>query len=82
MDRVERDSPEMEPRITTQEEMVRENPDSREANDSTYLHPSPDSRTGEAYETWEPKPPKILMEDLNASPLEILEQIQLYATNE
>lgn len=36
----------------------------------------------EEYEQWEPKPPKVLMEDPKAVPLELLSQIQLYATNE
>jgi hypothetical protein len=31
---------------------------------------------------WEPKPPKVLMEDPNATPLQLQAQIQLYATNE
>ncbi|CDO68138.1 hypothetical protein BN946_scf185003.g10 [Trametes cinnabarina] len=31
---------------------------------------------------WEPKPPKVLMEDPNATPLELRAQIQLYATTE
>jgi hypothetical protein len=31
---------------------------------------------------WEPKPPKVLMEDPQATPLELRSQIQLYATNE
>ncbi|KAI0700770.1 alpha/beta-hydrolase [Cytidiella melzeri] len=31
---------------------------------------------------WEPKPPKVLMEDPDAQPLELRGQIQLYATNE
>ena len=31
---------------------------------------------------WEPKPPKVLMNDPNARPLELRSQIQLYATNE
>ena len=31
---------------------------------------------------WEPKPPKVLMEDSNDVPLEVLSQIQQYATNE
>lgn len=30
----------------------------------------------------QPKPPKILMEDPSATPLELRSQIQLYATNE
>lgn len=31
---------------------------------------------------WEPSPPKVLMDDNNAVPLELHSQIQLYATNE
>ncbi|KAA1466694.1 alpha/beta-hydrolase [Dentipellis sp. KUC8613] len=36
----------------------------------------------EDIERWEPKPPKVLMEDPNSTPLEIRSQIQQYATNE
>lgn len=32
--------------------------------------------------SWEPKPPKVLMDDPHARPLELRSQIQLYATNE
>ncbi|KAI5124948.1 hypothetical protein M0805_007375 [Coniferiporia weirii] len=39
-------------------------------------------RTEEVVTDWEPKPPKILMKDPNATPLELRSQIQLYATNE
>ncbi|KAF9821291.1 hypothetical protein IEO21_00899 [Rhodonia placenta] len=35
-----------------------------------------------AIDFWEPKPPKVLMDDPNAKPLELRSQIQLYATNE
>ena len=31
---------------------------------------------------WVPKPPKVLMEDPSATPLELRSQIQMYATNE
>jgi hypothetical protein len=31
---------------------------------------------------WEPKPPKVLMEDPSAVPLELCSQIQQYATTE
>lgn len=31
---------------------------------------------------WEPKPPKVLMEDPEAVPLELHAQIQMYATTE
>jgi hypothetical protein len=33
-------------------------------------------------EKWVPKPPKVLMEDPSATPLELRSQIQMYATNE
>lgn len=33
-------------------------------------------------DSWEPKPPKVMMEDPNATPLELRSQIQHYATNE
>ncbi|KAI0824710.1 alpha/beta-hydrolase [Trametes gibbosa] len=35
-----------------------------------------------AEEFWEPKPPKVLMDDPNATPLELRAQIQIYATTE
>ena len=41
-----------------------------------------DSKYDIAMDFWEPKPPKVLMEDPNATPLELLAQIQLYATTE
>ncbi|KAI0065802.1 alpha/beta-hydrolase [Artomyces pyxidatus] len=43
------------------------------------LHPDIDL---EQMDKWEPKPPKVLMKDPTASPLEIRAQIQQYATNE
>lgn len=36
----------------------------------------------DALSFWEPKPPKVLMEDPNEQPLELRSQIQLYAMNE
>ncbi|KAI0031668.1 hypothetical protein K488DRAFT_51609 [Vararia minispora EC-137] len=36
----------------------------------------------EDLDKWEPKPPKVLMEDPGSIPLELLSQIQQYATNE
>jgi hypothetical protein len=36
----------------------------------------------ELKEDWEPKPPKVLMDDPLATPLELRAQIQIYATNE
>ena len=41
-----------------------------------------DADYDEALSFWEPKPPKVLMEDPNEAPLELRSQIQLYATNE
>ncbi|EKM59247.1 uncharacterized protein PHACADRAFT_87660 [Phanerochaete carnosa HHB-10118-sp] len=41
-----------------------------------------DPRYDEALSFWEPKPPKVLMEDPNEQPLELRSQIQLYAMNE
>lgn len=39
-------------------------------------------RSKEAKESWEPKPPKVLMENHEETPLELRSQIQMYATNE
>ncbi|KAI9066431.1 alpha/beta-hydrolase [Trametes sanguinea] len=48
--------------------------------------PQGDKEANAEYESdmdyWEPKPPKVLMEDPNATPLELRAQIQLYATTE
>ncbi|KAK7061901.1 alpha beta-hydrolase [Favolaschia claudopus] len=48
--------------------------------------PTQDSQADEEddydIENWEPKPPKVLMNDRNATPLELNGQIQLYATTE
>lgn len=54
--------------------------DAEQANESMAInHAKP---TEEEIESWEPKPPKVLMDDPNAIPLELRSQIQLYATNE
>ena len=70
----------------------------REDNDEKDNMPQPSAETSSAssqvgirdddpnYEDalsfWEPKPPKVLMDDPNATPLELRSQIQIYATNE
>lgn len=41
-----------------------------------------DSQSKGSSSSWIPKPPKVLMEDPDATPLELRAQIQLYATNE
>ncbi|KAI0637973.1 alpha/beta-hydrolase [Trametes polyzona] len=76
--------------VATQKEMQRggspeakpkEGPSERSQDDrKTSLESDPNY--GRAEEFWEPKPPKVLMEDPNATPLELLAQIQLYATTE
>lgn len=43
---------------------------------------SDDLEWGADPSTWEPKPPKVLMENPDTTPLELLSQIQIYATNE
>ena len=56
--------------------------------DSSRPSPKPkyerdsDLDTDVALDFWEPKPPKVLMQDPNATPLELHAQIQLYATTE
>ena len=40
------------------------------------------SQNEDSRSLWEPKPPKVLMKDPDARPLELRGQIQLYATNE
>lgn len=63
-----------------QKEMLECDGDAEHANESVALnHAKP---TEEEIESWEPKPPKVLMDDPNAIPLELRSQIQLYATNE
>ncbi|KAL5508275.1 hypothetical protein ACEPAH_5894 [Sanghuangporus vaninii] len=64
----------------SQAEMLENDGDAREANRSVYVDPK---RTDEeTIRSWYPKPPKVLMENPNAVPLELRSQIQLYATNE
>ncbi|OSC99002.1 alpha/beta-hydrolase [Trametes coccinea BRFM310] len=66
-------------------------PGSRSSTRDEQVHPGDDNPSGDGeanfdYESemdyWEPKPPKVLMEDPNATPLELRAQIQLYATTE
>ncbi|EJD01135.1 lipase/esterase [Fomitiporia mediterranea MF3/22] len=63
-----------------QKDMLNYDGDAREINESTRTLPEqPDEKEARS---WYPKPPKVLMEDPNAVPLELRSQIQLYATNE
>jgi hypothetical protein len=48
----------------------------------TQSSKTPVGPTLEDLSAWEPKPPKVLMDDPQAVPLELRAQIQLYATNE
>lgn len=70
--------------IPPQKDMLRE-PDG-DAGARPATSPDQDSARDTAVEDgdseWEPKPPKVLMENPNDTPLELLAQIQLYATTE
>ena len=57
-----------DPQATSQEDR------GKQAQDESSPHYDPNF--------WEPKPPKVLMNDPNTRPLELRSQIQLYATNE
>lgn len=46
------------------------------------LDGSPPTLDMDEIDLWEPKPPKVLMDDPKVKPLELRAQIQLYATNE
>ncbi|KAF9268159.1 alpha/beta-hydrolase [Marasmius fiardii PR-910] len=67
--------------VEPQEQML------KEASRGKYKQPE-ETSVGHADEgeydidQWEPKPPKVLMDDPEAVPLELRSQIQLYATNE
>lgn len=63
-----------------QSAMLENGGNARDLNRSIYA--DPDSKSDETARPWYPKPPKVLMEDKNAIPLELRLQIQLYATNE
>ncbi|GLB33981.1 putative steryl acetyl hydrolase [Lyophyllum shimeji] len=77
--------------VRTEAEMLREGaPDDQvldqKENIPNLRQSSSGSGEGKAddYElsSWEPKPPKVMMQDPNAVPLELHSQIQLYATTE
>ncbi|CCM05570.1 uncharacterized protein FIBRA_07797 [Fibroporia radiculosa] len=56
------------------------NGESSEATQANNIQSDPNYDA--AIDFWQPKPPKVLMEDPNSRPLELRSQIQLYATNE
>ena len=73
--------------ILPQKDMQREDNDDPPATGSSANEGHAQDGQGDpkydiAMDFWEPKPPKVLMEDPNATPLELLAQIQLYATTE
>jgi hypothetical protein len=80
-----------EPDVKTQEEMMSHDDDEKDNapgraeasrwSDQQAIRDS-DPQYDEILSCWEPKPPKVLMNDPNDSPLELRSQIQLYATNE
>ncbi|KDQ64305.1 hypothetical protein JAAARDRAFT_64179 [Jaapia argillacea MUCL 33604] len=61
-----------------------QSPGIQKVEGDTSEPPDQDDRSGHSYDTefWEPKPPKVLMQDSADRPLELRSQIQLYATNE
>ncbi|KAF9076850.1 hypothetical protein BDP27DRAFT_1254731 [Rhodocollybia butyracea] len=65
--------------VQSQEEMLH-HPDDQ--NDSEASGSSSADGEDPDIDLWEPKPPKVLMEDPNAVPLELRSQIQQYATTE
>ena len=74
-----------------QRDMLKHNDDEKDMGpgkaEETRTHSQQAIRDGdpdydEKLSFWEPKPPKVLMEDPNEPPLELRAQIQLYATNE
>jgi hypothetical protein len=63
------------------------NGNGKKRQDQHSRHPSSKTSVKEDAEDydvdfWEPRPPKVLMEDPNAVPLELRAQIQLYAMTE
>lgn len=76
-----------EEQIKTQEEMLDQDdtgPSISEEADAESDRPGNFKKELESYglDHWEPNPPKIMMEDPNAHPLELRSQIQMYATTE
>ena len=59
-----------------------EEPDASSGADVRVESSGDPSLRTEDLSRWEPKPPKVLMKDPDAIPLEIRSQIQQYATNE
>ncbi|KAJ7284012.1 Alpha/Beta hydrolase protein [Mycena rebaudengoi] len=83
--REEEEGNDAEGSVGTQKQMqIASGPSSSSSSSSSSLS-STGSRaeTAESVDvTWEPRPPKVLMKDPNAVPLELRSQIQLYATTE
>ncbi|KAH8106038.1 alpha/beta-hydrolase [Cristinia sonorae] len=77
-----------DPVVGDQQEMLEESPlegqdaGSKHADPPSRDHDTPDPDREAALEFWEPKPPKVLMDNHDTKPLELYSQIQLYATNE
>lgn len=71
-------------KVETQGEMLESYPGSSEASSSsdTTKGKSREKPDDDDFEKWEPLAPKILMEDMDAVPLEMRAQIQMYATTE
>lgn len=75
--------------VETQKEMMSHDNNEKDApgcaeaaRPSDHAIKESDPESDETLMFWEPKPPKVLMNDPNESPLELRSQIQLYAMNE
>ncbi|KAG7096748.1 hypothetical protein E1B28_004160 [Marasmius oreades] len=67
--------------IVPQEQMLKET-SQKNYNEMGQTYSSRTDEEEYDIDRWEPKLPKVLMEDVEAVPLELRSQIQLYATNE
>lgn len=70
------------PVIKSQEEMLAQVQSEGNAEIHSLKDASSSSQTAVEDESWEPKPPKVLMKDHAEIPLELHSQIQIYATTE
>ncbi|KJA29849.1 hypothetical protein HYPSUDRAFT_31857 [Hypholoma sublateritium FD-334 SS-4] len=83
----EHDTSTTEEKIKAQEEMLKEDDTESFISEKVISGSDRPGKIEEELENhgldhWEPNPPKIMMEDPNAHPLELRSQIQMYATTE
>lgn len=89
--RFEQEEDRNDEQIPSQQEMLEESNESKgQASSESGSQSKPESAKPGSTDVdvdydidfWEPRPPKVLMEDPNKVPLELHSQIQLYATTE